>query len=163
MAEQSSTSSPSAIYWAAFYSDCTHEVLPVTSGHRVTLTYNLYARTRFQPNTTQQPSIQPPPKQPSQLDGTQLLFSRDLASALANERFLPKGHVLAISLTHAYAHTSKHLDLIPARLKGGDLYLYAACAALGLRSESLPHPPCLFLQKFVANTTRLTPQPSSAP
>jgi hypothetical protein len=30
------------IQWAAFYSDCEHEVLPVTSGYRVTLTYNLY-------------------------------------------------------------------------------------------------------------------------
>lgn len=30
------------IQWAAFYSDCEHEVLEVTSGHRVTLTYNLY-------------------------------------------------------------------------------------------------------------------------
>jgi hypothetical protein len=33
----------SAIHWAAFYSDCEHEVLEVTAGHRVTLTYNLYA------------------------------------------------------------------------------------------------------------------------
>lgn len=32
----------SAIQWAAFYSDCEHEVRAVTSGHRVTLTYNLY-------------------------------------------------------------------------------------------------------------------------
>lgn len=31
-----------AINWAAFYSDCEHEVLEVKSGHRVTLTYNLY-------------------------------------------------------------------------------------------------------------------------
>jgi 2OG-Fe(II) oxygenase superfamily len=30
------------LQWAAFYSDCEHEVLPVTSGYRVTLTYNLY-------------------------------------------------------------------------------------------------------------------------
>ena len=29
------------IQWAAFYSDCEHEVLEVTSGHRLTLTYNL--------------------------------------------------------------------------------------------------------------------------
>ena len=28
---------------AAFYSDCEHEVLEVKSGHRVTLTYNLYS------------------------------------------------------------------------------------------------------------------------
>lgn len=30
------------IKWAAFYSDVEHEVLEVTSGHRVTLMYNLY-------------------------------------------------------------------------------------------------------------------------
>ena len=30
------------IQWAAFYSDVEHEVLPVTSGYRITLTYNLY-------------------------------------------------------------------------------------------------------------------------
>lgn len=33
---------PQAIRWAAFYGDCEHEVLEVTRGHRVTLTYNLY-------------------------------------------------------------------------------------------------------------------------
>lgn len=33
---------PTSIKWAAFYSDCEHEVLEVQSGHRVTLTYNLY-------------------------------------------------------------------------------------------------------------------------
>lgn len=36
--------SSSCIQWAAFYSDCEHEVLEVTSGHRLTLTYNLYIR-----------------------------------------------------------------------------------------------------------------------
>ncbi|KAI4729404.1 hypothetical protein E4T49_02837 [Aureobasidium sp. EXF-10728] len=30
-----------AIHWAAFYSDCSHEVQEVTAGHRITLTYNL--------------------------------------------------------------------------------------------------------------------------
>ncbi len=30
------------IQWAAFYGDCEHEVLQVTKGHRITLTYNLY-------------------------------------------------------------------------------------------------------------------------
>lgn len=32
-----------SIRWTAFYSDCEHEVREVFSGHRVTLTYNLYA------------------------------------------------------------------------------------------------------------------------
>jgi hypothetical protein len=31
-----------AVQWAAFYSDCEHEVLEVTQGYRITLTYNLY-------------------------------------------------------------------------------------------------------------------------
>lgn len=31
------------IKWAAFYSDCQHEVKEVTAGHGITLTYNLYA------------------------------------------------------------------------------------------------------------------------
>ena len=30
------------IQWAAFFSDIEHEILPVTEGYRVTLTYNLY-------------------------------------------------------------------------------------------------------------------------
>ena len=33
---------PQAISWAAFFGDCEHEVMEVTKGHRVTLTYNLY-------------------------------------------------------------------------------------------------------------------------
>jgi hypothetical protein len=31
-----------SIHWAAFYGDCEHEVLEVTNGYRITLTYNLY-------------------------------------------------------------------------------------------------------------------------
>ncbi|KAL4930250.1 Zn(II)2Cys6 transcription factor [Aspergillus undulatus] len=34
--------SKDAIQWAAFYSDCKHEVETITQGNRITLTYNLY-------------------------------------------------------------------------------------------------------------------------
>lgn len=37
-----SSCNPDSVQWAAFFSDCEHEVLEVTEGHRVTLTYNLY-------------------------------------------------------------------------------------------------------------------------
>ena len=30
------------VSWAVFFSGVEHEVLPVTEGHRITLTYNLY-------------------------------------------------------------------------------------------------------------------------
>lgn len=32
------------IQWCAFYADCVHQVMPVTEGYRVTLTYNLYSQ-----------------------------------------------------------------------------------------------------------------------
>ncbi len=35
------SSDPSELAWAAFYADCPHEVLPVTSGCRLVLVYNL--------------------------------------------------------------------------------------------------------------------------
>jgi hypothetical protein len=41
----SNTGTPE-IQWAAFYSDCEHEVIEVKSGHRITLTYNLYVSKR---------------------------------------------------------------------------------------------------------------------
>lgn len=37
-----------SVNWAAFYSDCEHEVLPVATGYRVTLTYNLYVTRKFE-------------------------------------------------------------------------------------------------------------------
>lgn len=36
------STSPKNLQWAAFYGDCEHEVLEVTRGHRITLTYNLH-------------------------------------------------------------------------------------------------------------------------
>ncbi|MEV0354713.1 2OG-Fe(II) oxygenase [Nocardia sp. NPDC050697] len=36
-------SAPDALGYVAFYADCEHEVLPVTDGHRIALTYNLIA------------------------------------------------------------------------------------------------------------------------
>lgn len=35
--------SADTIQWAAFYSDCEHEIKTITDGDRITLTYNLYA------------------------------------------------------------------------------------------------------------------------
>ena len=37
-------SDPSELAYAAFYADCTHKTLPVRSGHRVSLVYNLILR-----------------------------------------------------------------------------------------------------------------------
>jgi hypothetical protein len=37
-----SDKSDTTIQWAAFYSDCEHEIETITRGDRITLTYNLY-------------------------------------------------------------------------------------------------------------------------
>ncbi len=69
------------IRWAAFYSDCEHEVLEVTAGHRVTLTYNLFAvphRTRFEGKT-------------EGLDVTGLPLYHAVKDALDDPKFLPQG------------------------------------------------------------------------
>lgn len=42
--------SPEELSFVAFYGDCEHEVLPVTDGFRVTLTYNLVAKGRTGPD-----------------------------------------------------------------------------------------------------------------
>lgn len=81
----SADAGPPAIRWAAFYSDCEHEVLEVRSGHRVTLTYNLYAVCGSGHLTGHCPTLQP-----SLLP----LFSR--MQALLNEpRFMEDGKFAA--------------------------------------------------------------------
>ena len=67
------------IQWAAFYSDCEHEVLPVTSGHRVTLTYNLYFGTAD------------PISQSVNWGCSSLLLYQDFERALKSKEFLPTG------------------------------------------------------------------------
>lgn len=37
-----SPQSSATIQWAAFYSDCEHEIKTITHGDRITLTYNLF-------------------------------------------------------------------------------------------------------------------------
>jgi hypothetical protein len=70
-----------SISWAAFYSDCEHEVHEVQSGHRVTLTYNLYVRERLgavlRPHPTAHAESYP-------------LFIK-VKELLANPRFLKEG------------------------------------------------------------------------
>lgn len=125
--EDRSTAPSAAIGWAAFYSDCTHEVRPVRSGNRITLTYNLY--------TTPLPSGLIAGSDASPLAASQLPIYKTLTDALARKDFYPEGRVLAIKLGHAYAHTSQRLQLLPEALKGGDMYLYECWKALGLECK----------------------------
>lgn len=69
------------IKWAAFYSDCPHEVHEVTAGHRVTLTYNLYVRCGAGRIAESAPALDP----------TKLPLYEGLRVALETPIFLNKG------------------------------------------------------------------------
>ncbi|KAG7097982.1 hypothetical protein E1B28_005290 [Marasmius oreades] len=112
------------IAYIAFFSDVEHEVLPVTSGHRITLTYNLY----FSKSTAQVPDSLLAPHTNFKL--------RDTISALLdNPQFLPKGGLLGLALSHSYAvnpGSGGSLNGILQVLKGEDAVIRSACEDLGL-------------------------------
>jgi hypothetical protein len=83
------------VQWAAFYSDCEHEVLEVTAGHRITLTYNLYLSPGTGLLAGRALSLQP----------ENLPLARKLRSLLANQELLPKECFLGINMVHRYPHT----------------------------------------------------------
>lgn len=70
------------LQWAAFYSDCEHEVYEVTAGHRITLTYNLYV-TRGLGHLAGSAA----------LNATQLPLYEKLQRALESPGFLRRGEV----------------------------------------------------------------------
>ena len=75
------------IRWAAFFSDVEHEILEVTEGHRVTLTYNLY----YDEISTV-----------STVDVTNSPFYYNLKTALDHPHFLRDGGVLGFACQHSY-------------------------------------------------------------
>lgn len=120
----SSRSSPSLAY-VPFYSDIDHEVLKVTSGRRVTMTYNLYL---VDPTSNPGPlAVTPDLKDHSNLQAT----PRGL---LKLPEFLPDGGTLGFGLTHLYPVTFEtKLQEMAGYLKGVDAHVYQACRELQLQ------------------------------
>lgn len=81
---------PRSIHWAAFYGDCEHEVLEVTGGHRITLTYNLFYSTIG-------------PLMRSIADPGQLPLYRIVVDTLREESFMPGGKY-PLSCVVKFAH-----------------------------------------------------------
>jgi hypothetical protein len=115
-----------SIGYVAFFSDIEHEVTPVISGHRITLTYNLYfddggpvsAKDTVSKHLT-------PPSLPN--EGT---FCEAFNALLENPEFLADGGTLAFGLRHVYPinRDVKHVYNI---LKGSDAVVYQSVRALG--------------------------------
>ncbi|KAF4963652.1 hypothetical protein FSARC_8357 [Fusarium sarcochroum] len=110
--------SSDTIQWAAFFSDCEHEVFEVTERHRMTLTYNLFW-TSYGP-ASMSDHLQA-------LDQEALHFYTALGNLLGNEEFLEEGGLIGFTCTHAYPHTSKSsVDNLHHMLKGLDMVVYQA-------------------------------------
>ena len=114
-------SSSTATQWAAFYSDVEHQVLPVTSGHRITLTYNLY---HTSPAMT--PEIT-----------TNLLYC-ELKAALQNPHFMRQGGILGFFCQHRYTGISTDLGKFSPFLKGEDALIYEIAYSLKLSISLKP-------------------------
>ncbi|CAG8955206.1 hypothetical protein HYFRA_00007222 [Hymenoscyphus fraxineus] len=124
-----STLSPSSIQWAAFYSDCEHEIYEVLEGHRITLTYNLYFTSRVDATLQAFPATSP-----------QIFPLFKVAQAmLQNPNFLPNGGTLGFHCVHAYPHANEDTnDLMPYALKGMDCIVFSVFRELGLRPVARP-------------------------
>ena len=110
------------IQWAAFFSDVEHEILPVTSGHRITLTYNLYYA-KERPSAL---SIISP-------------FHRYLQKALENPYFMPEGGCLGFDCKHSYVFSRlNEPQLLPSVLKGADYMIFQVAKTLGLNVTIKP-------------------------
>lgn len=110
------------IVYIAFYGDVTHEVCEVTSGHRVTLTWNIYADS---------PGLADDPPIPRDMLDYDAVPKEALAALLADERLLPEGGYLAFGLRYDYPLSDLHYAST-RHLKGGDAMIMRACEALGV-------------------------------
>ncbi|KAG2499312.1 hypothetical protein HYH03_002890 [Edaphochlamys debaryana] len=127
------------LHFAAFFSDCIHEVLPVTSGHRVTLTYNLLAVSAAKQGGDE--GAAPLLSTVRPLAGGGLPLVSQLRTLLGDASWHPEGTTMGYVLQHKYATSLKELNdrMFPGVLKGGDRLLYAELSqGLGLKVRVVP-------------------------
>ncbi|KAJ3191321.1 hypothetical protein HK101_007882 [Irineochytrium annulatum] len=119
--------SPGLVRWAAFYSDVQHEILPVTDGYRITLTYNLHWAA----------------KRGGLLSGDKARAHTEnpvvemIGRALSQPGFFLDGCVLGFCLQHEYPITNDGWSKCPDR-KGSDSVLCEAIHALHLEVDVTP-------------------------
>ncbi len=115
--------SSTTIQWAAFFADCEHEILPVKSGYRITLTYRLFAESLYAHQLLQT-------VQESQ-------FYIELKKLVKSAAFLEEGGRIGFRCKHSYSNEALYsANKKPlAILKGLDLVVFAAATQLDLHPE----------------------------
>jgi hypothetical protein len=90
-----------SIGYTAFFSDVEHtEVAPVTSGHRISLTYNLYFE--YGGPVFANDAISTPRRLTRSQVGNEGTFHEAFTALLENPEFLADGGALAFGLRHIY-------------------------------------------------------------
>lgn len=114
------------IGYVALFNDIEHEIAPITSGHRVTLTYDLYHE------VVGPTLVKGPASGPFSLPVYESTFQETLEALLENPEFLAYGGILGFGLRHVYqvGHEIKH---VYGLLKASDAVLYRSFRALGFQ------------------------------
>lgn len=118
------------IRWAAFFGDVDHRIEPVTSGCRVTLTYEL----RRAP-ASKTKAANPPAE-------ADLAFTAALSEVLADSKVMPAGGKLGVPCLHLYAVPTgggETSELESLHLKGRDFRVAAAAERAGFVPRVVPY------------------------
>ena len=131
------------IQWAAFYGDCEHEVLEVTSGHRITLTYNLYYSSIGNFGLPASSPYNLPLYDLTREMLQESSFMREGCAALSmimsRRLMLPAGGLLGFFCHHQYAHARESgRKSLPRAFKGVDLAVYTVFNSLGYKAGIHP-------------------------
>jgi len=119
--------------FVAFYSDVEHEVSVVTSGYRVTLTYNIYL---IEPNSLIATQSAPSAVYKAGLNDFITQTKTMLTSLLSDPSVLPHGGYFGFGLSYKYPFTTNtDLSSVEHFLKGADVAYPQICEDLNLSYE----------------------------
>ncbi|RDX55952.1 hypothetical protein OH76DRAFT_1310529, partial [Lentinus brumalis] len=118
------------IAYVAFFGDVEQEVRPITSGHRITITYNLHFVNERDVESRLQTGLDI--IHPRGANGPEV--KAILKTLLSDPTFLPEGGILGFGLRHPYTlpttfdpQDDDTLEGLKHRLKGADAALFSAC------------------------------------
>jgi hypothetical protein len=150
-----STAPPNSIAYAAFPWDIEHEISSVTSGHRVTLTYNLYyddnERDPAKYLVSELPSV------PQEAD--ERMFHSRFDGLLKTPEFLPNGGWLGFGIRHLYQKIHDSLRHVYSQLKGSDATVYQSLRALGFKPTIYLNYRCEDNDLFVNDVRKIEGEP----